>query len=302
MLAPAHEYLATALTLIEQHALHRRRLDWSCLRAGALQWARNAQVPADTYDALRWVLTQLDDRHSFFALPEQGEAAIVSGRYDREVTAPRGHLRPDRIAYLHVPGFRGSPQHCTHYATTLQAAIARLDANAPIGWLVDLTDNGGGNMWPMLAGLGPILGEGRLGGFVFPDGPPVPWFYVAGQAGVGNSCLTQTATDPYCLQNNDVPVAVLTSGRTASSGEAVALAFCGRVWTRRFGTPTRGLTSANEGFSLPDGATIMLTVATFVDRMGQTCDGALAPDELVDGESAMIQAAATAWIEGLSSA
>jgi hypothetical protein len=32
---------------------------------------------------------------------------------------------------------------------------------------VDLRGNGGGNMWPMLAGVGPVLGEGIVGWIVY---------------------------------------------------------------------------------------------------------------------------------------
>jgi carboxyl-terminal processing protease len=299
VLPPAQTYLVTALDLIEQHALYRQRLDWPNIRATAMQQAALAQTPADTYDAIRWVLTQLGEQHSFFATPDQGDAAITSGSYDREVTIPFAQLRPDRIGYLHIPGFRGSPQQCAQYATTLQMQIAQLDASAPIGWMVDLTDNTGGNMWPMLAGLGPLLSEGTIGFFAFPEQPPVPWFYAAGRAGVGNTCLAQTTTGGYTLQTALAPVAILTSMRTASSGEAVALAFCGRAQSCRFGTPTRGLTTANEGFDLPDGATISLTVATFVDRIGRIHEGSIEPDQFVNGDAARLQDVAAAWLHAM---
>jgi carboxyl-terminal processing protease len=165
--------------------------------------------------------------------------------------------------------------------------------------MVDLTDNSGGNMWPMLVGLDPLLGEGILGAFAFPDVPPAPWFYRAGQAGVGEACLAQTMTGGYELQTTLAPIALLTSTRTASSGEAVVLAFCG-VQTRRFGTPTRGLTTANEGFDLPDGATISITVATFMDRLGQIHNGPIEPDQVVDGDAAMLQDVAAAWLRTMA--
>ena len=213
MLPPAQTYLTTALTLIEQHALHRQHLDWPTIRVAAAQRAAHARHAADTYDTIRWVLTQLGEAHSFFAIPDQGYTAIASGSYDREVSKPTARLRPDRIGYLHVPGFRGSANHVTDYARTLQTQIAQLDIHAPVGWIVDLTDNGGGNMWPMVAGLGPLLAESPLGAFPFPDQLPVPWFYAAGRAGVGDTCLADTMTGGYHLHSPDMPVAVLTSAR-----------------------------------------------------------------------------------------
>ncbi len=94
---PADEYLAAALAIIEQHAMHRARIDWTALRLAAARHAAGAFTPADTYDTIRWLLTQLDDRHSFFAPPDRGDIAITSGVYDQEATVPNGHLRTDRI-------------------------------------------------------------------------------------------------------------------------------------------------------------------------------------------------------------
>lgn len=40
------------------------------------------------------------------------------------------------------------------------------------------------NMWPMLAGVGPVLGEGaRLGGFMDASGSITHWFYMNGASG-----------------------------------------------------------------------------------------------------------------------
>jgi len=293
---PADEYLATALAIIERHAMHRARIDWPTLRLAATQHAAGASTPADTYDTIRWVLTQLQDRHSFFAPPERSDSAIASGAYDQEATIPSGYLRIDRIAYLQVPAFRGSPEHGTRYADALQTQIAQLDAADPVGWMVDLSENSGGNMWPMLAGLGPLLGEGPLGSFDFPNQPPAIWSYRAGQAWLDDIALAQASGGGYYLRTSARPVALLMTTRTASSGEAVLIAFAGLPTTRRFGTTTRGLTTANEGFSLPDGATIMVTVAIFVDRLGRVYGQAIAPDQYVDGDEHQLQTRAAAWI------
>ena len=51
----------------------------------------------------------------------------------------------------------------TDYAKTLQDSIRARDRVGLIGWIVDLRGNSGGNMWPMLAGVGPVLGEGVAG-------------------------------------------------------------------------------------------------------------------------------------------
>ena len=44
------------------------------------------------------------------------------------------------------------------------------------------------------------------------------------------------------------------------------------------GARTAGPSTANEGFELPDGSTLWLTVATFVDRTGQAYEAGVRPD------------------------
>ena len=51
--------------------------------------------------------------------------------------------------------------------------------SATCGWIIDLRGNGGGNMYPMLAGLKPFLGDTVLGAFVGPDKTRANW--VAGR-------------------------------------------------------------------------------------------------------------------------
>ena len=296
MSIPADDYLAAALAIMEEHAIHRDRIDWTALRVASARRAADAATPADTYDTIRWALTQLEDRHSFFNPPERGEAAMARGECDRDATVPSGLLRTDRIAYLEVPGFLGSAQHGTRYADALQPQIAQLDAADPVGWMVDLTENWGGNMWPMLAGLGPLLGEGPLGSFVFPHRSPAFWSYRAGQAWIDDVALAQTSHNGYQMRNGARPVALLMATRTASSGEAVLIAFNGRPDTRRFGTPTRGLTTANRDFSMSDGATLWVTTGTYADRRGRVFGQAIEPDQYVDGEGSRIQALAAIWI------
>jgi C-terminal processing protease CtpA/Prc len=97
-------------------------------------------------------------------------------------------------------------------------------------------------------------------------------------------------------------MALLMTTDTASSGEAVVIAFIDRPNTRRFGTATRGLTTANDGFPLPDGATLMVTVGTFVDRFGRVYGQAIEPDQYVGGQDSQIQTVAAAWIHATAKA
>jgi hypothetical protein len=83
------------------------------------------------------------------------------------------------------------------------------------------------------------------------------------------------------------PVAVLVGPATASSGEALAIAFRGRPSTRLFGATTRGLTTSNRVFPLSDGSLLNLSTAAFADRTGTSYPNGVTPDELWNGPPAV---------------
>lgn len=293
----AISYLTNALDIIQENSINRHRIDWDALETEAYDRTREAQTPADTYETIRFVLRKLGDHHSFFLTPDQiaqYQQATVSDN-----PAPRVELVEDKIGLVILPGFgSGAPEQMGKYATNVQHTISEIDAKNPCGWVVDLRENTGGNMWPMLAGIGPILGEGRAGAFVDPDGEVMYWSYVDGKALLGDNVVTEVDGPAYELQELSPPVAVLTSGSTASSGEAIVVAFRERPNTRSFGSGTAGVSTANQGYELSDGAMILLTGSVFADRTGRTYGGIITPDEPVgrSGSSDSVLQAAVNWL------
>src|SRR5205814_410832 len=135
--------------------------------------------------------------------------------------------------------------------------------------------NTGGNMWPMLAGVGPILGDGSVGSFVANDGN-VSWFYQDGKTGTRNPAGLETVSltlqeEPALQTPSVAPVAVLVDSSTASSAEAITIAFHGRPASRSFGTRTAGKSTAVQPFKLDDGAELFLTTAIDADRSSSGC-------------------------------
>jgi len=157
-------------------------------------------------------------------------------------------------------------------------------------------------MWPMLAGIGPLLGEGdHLGEFFTLDSHST-WSYRDGVAAEfengKRNAYPAVAGAPYRLAG--IPkVAVLIDRRTGSSGEAIAIAFRGRPQTRFFGEHTEGVSTANHVIKLSDGAEIWLTIGVDADRTGKPYLDGLDPDEAVpsgdpnlsDDQDRVVQAA-----------
>ncbi len=202
---------------------------------------------------------------------------------------------PANIGSVRVGAFSGTPEQATAYARQIQDAIAAADRDDLLGWIVDLRSNGGGNMWPMIAGLGPILGDGPLGYFIGPTGTETLWEYRDGVSRSGGTAIT-TVSAPYVLKRQRPRVAVLSDVGIASSGEATLIAFRQRADTRSFGQPTCGLSTANSTFPLSDGATFTITTSVMADRAKTRFGDSIPPDEIISDSTQAIQRAVQ-WLQ-----
>jgi carboxyl-terminal processing protease len=193
--------------------------------------------------------------------------------------APTGHRLDGGIGYLELPGVSGGPK-AANYDDTVHELLGGMDDGTLRGCIVDLRRNTGGAVWPMLVGIGPLAGAGKLGAFVSARGG-ADWSYDA-ELGAGTSETYELAkvAEPHPLRA-DLPVAVLTGPLTAGAGEAIVVAFAGRARTRRFGEGTRGVPTSNTQIPLADGALLVLTVTVHADRTGTRYDDVISPDETV---------------------
>jgi C-terminal processing protease CtpA/Prc len=134
----------------------------------------------------------------------------------------------------------------------------------------------------MLAGIGPILGEGPAGGIVDKDGTLSQWSYVGGQAVIDGEMMMQPTIPPYHLHQEMPPVAVLTSSSTVYGGEALAISFKNRPDTSSFGDRTGGYGAFRTCLPLDDGAVVCVTSHLFVDRTGLVYGMALDSDVSIE--------------------
>ena len=280
----AQSYLEEALAIIRAESV-RRDLDWDDICRDARERVSGDADLAACHAAIEELLAKVD-RHSRLRLPSRAD--------DRAYPTVREHptvRRAGSIGILTLPSLAVVGPAANEYATIAHRALAF--ASDVEGWVVDLRANSGGNMWPMLVAAGPVLGDGIAGAFVSPEGRRNEWGYAHGSAFLAGKPTVVGVDDPARMPQAR-PVAVLTSGATKSSGEAMAIAFRGRPATRSFGAPTNGTPTANQLFRLSDGAVLVLTVSFMSDRTGRVYDEPIAPDVALDPASA--EAAALAWL------
>jgi carboxyl-terminal processing protease len=286
-------YLNSIIDLARANSINRQTIDWTAYRNAVFAEAGSAQTIGELMPAIRVAITLLRDGHSSYR-SASGTTIFVALR---SCSAPPlvAVSPPSNIGTVAVGAFSGTAEQANAYARQIQDAIAARDSEELIGWIVDLRSNGGGNMWPMIAGLGPILGEGPLGYFLAPTGTETLWEYRNGSSISGTFPVT-TVSPPYTLKRPAPRVAVLSDNRIASSGEATLIAFIRRPNTRSFGQPTCGLSTANSTHMLSDGASLTVTTSLMADRAKTPFGDSIPPDELIDDSNRTIQRAIE-WLQ-----
>ncbi len=321
--------LTEAIKAVREGAYRSGQVDWPALEAAVRAKAAGARDPLDLLPAYVVLLNGLGDHHSFLqATPDQYKAyfdrhgrsvragsgippgpvrspSAFAGRPREARDLPLGGRRTARL--LVVPAFGGYPPEAQAYTDGLFQALAD-GAGKACGYVVDLRGNGGGNMWPMVTGLSPLLGDTMALGKQDAEGPP----YVYADLRSGVAVIAQGGGAPNRLQAvqgwrelgiTRAPVAILQDRGVASSGEAVLAAFAGRRDTRSFGERSAGLASSNAGYRLSDGTNLVITTGMMTDRAGRTYPQGFAPDEAVaegpgsasDPDDAVVEAA-KAWL------
>ncbi|HYQ24979.1 S41 family peptidase [Stenotrophomonas sp.] len=305
---PSAEALEQMLHLLATESLYRDRVDWRDVRA---RLAAAGDDRAQQRRVLDEAATRSSDGHGRWISPSQQRE--LSGRAQR-LNAGQGAALAEspnvdaRIGVLKVGPFVEDLQRSEQerydarkaYALALQQRLVELDDGTRCAWVVDVSSNGGGNMWPMLLGLLPLLqgtpdAQGALiGAFRSADGLQW-WRQGEGEVRQDGAQGLRSRQAAYRLRAGNAPVAVLMGARTASSGEAVALAFRGQAGSRSFGQPSAGFSTGNRPVKLVDGTTLLLTHNVMADRNGQGDGARLQPDQTTPSGPDTLTAA-QAWL------
>lgn len=290
-IVPASAELDAAIKIVKENALHSSSVDWDQEIPRLHAQLSNGDWSLDAYPLIRGLLASLQDHHSHLLSVAEAAAPHAAGM---PVALPTVEERQG-TGYIALPGFNSLEAHNVKaYEDGASTGIARIAGQVTSGWVIDLRNDRGGNMWPMLAALRAFLGDGPLGYFKDGLGLSDPWM-----------AQLKKWQPVRPLDLGDVPVAVLTGPHTASAGEAVVIALHGRPNTRFFGMPTTGVPTSNRVFKLPDGAAIALTVGVELDRNSKPYDGPIPPDVTVaasasgDGSDETM-AAAQQWLRSVS--
>jgi carboxyl-terminal processing protease len=329
----ATAYLDAALKIMQENFLHRDKINWEQLHRETFAQAAGAQTSVDTYPAIRFALAKLGDHHSYLQLTpalSQAEATRKPVLTDpsampkpatrkpsfpypspfRTRRVPEGGMVPtptSPLALVVIPSFASPNRNeLDDFATAIQTVISELVAHHPCGWIVDLRGNGGGNIWAMMAGIGPLLGDGVVKASLDHDNVKTLEFYQNGGAGeraAGQDAVYAKSNVAPVILSSKPPVAVLIDRETGSSAEGIAIAFRGRPDTRFFGETTFGAATGTFPYPLSDGAQIYLVIGTMLDKNGNEYPSGISPDQEILSEATIttndpVVRAASEWLLG----
>lgn len=331
-LTAAQDYALIAIRKLEETHMNRQRVDWGRTRVEAAERLRDATAPAEAYPVIRDAIAKLAEPHTFL-VPPPSKAPPNAG--PTGAGGPKvASARIGSSGYLLVPTFASQDDFIRHeFTRSIRRSLAEMTKPSTCGWVIDLRQNEGGNMFPALLGLAPLIGPGRIGG-VGSAVVPQFWHYVPDRVLISSLAripdteskyvdkdpksqlvdgvreILAMADLPQLKDLSRLPVAVLTSRYTSSSGEAIAVALLGRHHTKTFGEPTAGKATGNIGVRMPDGALLIITVGPFEDRNGKSYSPRIVPETLVpsasqtdfvspESDEAVLKAAE--WIAGTES-
>ena len=247
-----------------------RILDKEALYADSPQWRAKKQA------VLAQKVSTMDEAHALIA-----EAADVAGgkhTFLREPVkdtvsylevAPETSVLEGGILYVKLPAHGGVKiSHSQYSLPVLEFLKGNPDSK---GVVIDLRGNTGGNMYPMIAAVSPLLPDGVVLRFKERKRTTPIWLEAVIQS--------ERVPSKFIFKKERLPIAVLTDGETASSGEATLLCFRGLENVRTFGAPTAGYASANQSHILKDGYLLAVTISGDMARTGEVfCDDPIAPD------------------------
>ncbi len=281
----AKNYIDEVINLLQSNSINKNNINWQDFKRDVYQHASGSKTIANTYPTITYAIEKLNDKHSYFAAniksTDTSDLKPLPILLDEDV--------PENIGYIRLGFCMGNDHQKQQYIDSVLYKIAKQDKENLKGWIVDLRGNFGGDMWTMIASIGSILGEGVVGYFYYADNSYLAWRYKNGKAFDDNG-VWAIASKPYSLKSSFPYVAILTNKVTASSGEAVTIAFKGRNNTKSFGTPTFGVSTGNRSYTLSDSSRINLTESVFADRNKVKYGNAVYPDVLCEDDKTLQEA------------
>ncbi|HEX5112557.1 MAG TPA: S41 family peptidase [Saprospiraceae bacterium] len=283
---------------IKSNSIHRNKVDWGKVDNRFFSALSNSHSLQDTMEAFTSVLQALDDVHSQIYLNNQyygywhaneGPGADRLSNLVQLAAETSGKIKcdllEDQFAYIRIPAMTAyGPDEVNRYARMLRDSVDRMSQMNVKGFILDLRLNTGGNMYPMLSGVGHLLGDGDIAYEVdLYDQVASTWKIENGNFLINDFPVTHM--DSALVKGLDeIPVVILIGPVTASSGSNIAIAFKTRKHTVFLGESTAaGYTTSNGYFQFAPNLVMNFAVNYVADSNLNLYPVNVDPDILIEG-------------------
>jgi carboxyl-terminal processing protease len=291
---PARIYFRQAFDSIEKYSLRRNDVNLDSIEFYYFRQLHDTMPLKYAYHYLREASMAIDPHSDFFRPQKIRE----KGKQPKNLYSFRGRRIADTYVYLDIHGCQALDSvSCKLYADSLASLVSSLYWSGQNGWVIDLRSNHGGNMYPTLAGLSALLGEGILGYDIYPNGHQKAWYVFKWDSIAGKIDSIELLDTVHRIPRK-MPIVVITGEETGSAGEALVLSFRKNPSVKIMGTPTAGFATGNTLIFMSDSGALNITSSFLADREGEYFDGPVPPDLVVE-DPVRLFSEAYQWIDSM---
>ncbi|MCW1398127.1 S41 family peptidase [Streptococcus agalactiae] len=267
LLPPSSErYGRVILDRVEQRGLYSQGRQWQIIRQRSEKKLKTSKSYQESRNIVQEAVRYGGGKHSQILSKETVRRDTLDSRY------PEYRRLNEDILLITIPSIsKLDKRSISRYSGKLQNILMEKNYK---GLILDLSNNTGGNMIPMIGGVASILPNDTL-------------FHYTDKYGnkktitMKNIPLEALKISRKTINTKHVPIAIITNHKTASSAEMTFLSFKGLPNVKSFGQATAGYTTVNETFMLYDGARLALTTGIVSDRQGYKYENTpILPDQV----------------------
>ena len=288
--------LAPIIKKAKETSLYAARVDWNAVNKKYIALTQGKTTIEEKKAGYEHLINSLGDKHATIRKADDysivayytGAHVAANRQYDQEflqteINNPQAKFSfkklEEGIGLLKVVGI--GPGDVKVQSDEIRTGLKELKKQKVNKWIVDLRSNGGGNIEPMISGLAPLIGEGKIGGSVNLKGDQLIEYTIEDAQFYNYGRLVCEMEQVPSIATSE-KVVVLLSRYTVSSGEMLAIAFKGRPNTIFIGEDSGGLTTGN-GFDLIDNEVyLVISNGVFSDRNNKAYNERVEVDEQIE--------------------
>lgn len=273
-----------SFSIIKEKYIKTNELNWVDIENNIKDSIPKFQNNNDVYNGIKYVLNQINDKHSFFLPPDKTNFFLKD-----TVSIPKIDYKilENDIGYIKILGFAANDSLSTIYSLKIREALKKVDNHPNLsGWIIDLRDNIGGKGGTFALGLEPLYVNSIIGFSINNKGEYINHKLTSDTYYYGNHIInTIKLTDT--IRNANKPIAVLVNEKTASLGESTAQSFKFQKNTLIYGTKTYGLTTDLQVFEFVSGARLAFSTSFMCDEEKNIIKDGIVPDIHCESEKSL---------------